>query len=97
MANKKWYMGWDLKDRWDISEDDLLQYLLDGELIAYPDIVSEPFSKDDIIDFIRGYNETPWAYDETSGPWSLRFRSDNVLEFEKLHDINVWHDKDKKN
>jgi hypothetical protein len=90
-----WYTGWDLKKRWSLSQDDLSHYLINGDLIAYQSITSEPYSKEDIKDFIQDYNEIPWAYDETSGPWWLRFHADDVLKFEKLHNIIVHHDKDK--
>lgn len=88
MAIKKvWYTGWNLKERWSLSQDDLLQYLLDGDLVAYPNITSEPYSTEKIKLLVQDYHENPWAYDDTGGPWGLRFRADDVLVFEKKHNL----------
>ena len=90
----KWCIGYNLKKRWgDISHDNLVQYLLDGDLIAYPNIVSEPYSKEAIEEYVRNCHENPWMYEH--GVWGFSFRVDNILKFEKLHNITVSHDKDK--
>ena len=90
--NEPWCIGYDLQERWGISHDNLVQRLLNGDLKAYPDIISEPYSKEDIEDYVRNCQENPWMYEH--GVWGFSFRVDNVLEFEKLHNSNVGHDKD---
>jgi len=91
MAIKKiWYTGYELEKRWSISEVDLIHYLITEDLKAYPDVISEPYSKEDVKRLVQNYRNYPWAYEH--GPWELLFSADNVLEFEKKYDLELLND-----
>lgn len=87
-----WYSGYELKKRWSISERDLIHYLIAGELIAYKSPGSEPYSKE----YIKQLDQNDyWQFMSDHGPWGFSYHTDNVLEFEKLHNITVGQDEDK--
>ena len=79
---KRWMSGEELKKRLSISDADLMDYIITGDLQAYSENL-EPFTQEEFRDMTRGpfdYLSPEWPMAGFDG---LRFKIIEVSEFEE--------------
>lgn len=81
---KRWMSGEELKKRLSITDADLMDYIITGDLQAYSENL-EPFTKDEFREMTRG----PFAYLSPEWPMAgfdgLRFKIIEASEFAEKH------------
>ncbi len=90
---KRWLTGWDLRDRWSITQSDLADMILGGEIVAHEPETLNPIDVQKEKKYISYLHNNPRAPERALIPtlidraFELSFRASDVAAYENLNGI----------